>query len=74
MDLKEIFFLICFSIIYKKHFKDIVNNWLNPKNILKLSTSFKTIKLWINYNKIRDKIELATQKHDQTAEKVKNVI
>lgn len=44
MDLKAITLIICFPIIHKEHFEDIFYNYFKPKNILKLSTSFTTIK------------------------------
>lgn len=67
MDPKAISLMILFLTIHKKHFKDILHNRFKPKNILKLSTSFTIIKLYIKYIKVRDNIELATHKDNFTA-------
>ena len=74
MDPKTIFLVVCFPTIHKKYFKDILHNRFKPKNILKLSTSFTTIKLRVKYIKVGDSIELATHKNNSTTSETKSII
>lgn len=73
MDTKAISLLICYSIIHKEHFEDILHNRFKPENILKLSTNFATIKPWVRYIKVGDSIELATHKDDSTMGEAKSI-
>lgn len=74
IDPKTISLIVCFPTIDKKHFEDILYIHFKPKNILKLSTSFITIKPHIKYIKVGDNIELATHQNDSMASKAKNII
>lgn len=73
-DPKTISLIVCFPTIYKKHFEDILYIRFKPKNILKLSTSFITIKPHVKYIKLGDNIELATHQNNSTASEAKNII
>ena len=52
MDRKAISLIVRFPTIHKEHFKDILHNCFKPENILKLSTSFTTIKPRVKYIKV----------------------
>ena len=67
MEPKAISLAVRFPTIHKEHFEDMLHNRFKPENILKLSTSFTTIKPWVKYTKVRDSIELATHEDDSTA-------
>lgn len=71
---KAISLIVCFSTIHKKHFKDILYNRFKLKNILKLSTSFTTMKPHVIYIKVGDSIELATHEDNFTASEAKSII
>ena len=73
MDLKNIYLIVCFPIIHKEHFENILHNYFKPKNILKLSTSFITIKPRIKYIKVGDSIKLATHEDNSTVSQVKSI-
>ena len=69
MDPKAISLLVRFPTIHKK---DILHNRFKPENILKLSTSFTTIKT-VKYIKVGDSIELETHEDDSTAGEAKSI-
>ena len=73
MDPKAISLIVCFPTIYKEHFEDILYNCFKPENILKLSTSFITIKSCVKYIKVGDSIELATHENDSTISEAKSI-
>lgn len=73
MDPKAISLIVCFSTIHKKHFENILHNRFKPENILKLFTSFTTIKSPIKYIKVGDSIKLTTHKDDSTTREVKSI-
>ena len=73
MDPKAISLLVRFPTIHKEHFEDILHNRFKPENILKLSTSFTTIKARVKYIKVGDSIELATHEDDSTAGEAKSI-
>ena len=73
MDPKAISLLVRFPTIHKEHFEDILHNRFKPENILKLSTSFTTIKPRVKYIKVGDSIELATHEDDSTAGEAKSI-
>lgn len=73
MDPKAIFLIVRFPTIHKEHFEDILHNYFKPKNVLKLSTSFTTIKPRVKYIKVGDSIELATHEDDSTAGEAKSI-
>lgn len=65
--------LFAYPIIHEEHFEDILHNRFKPENILKLSTSFATIKPRVKYIKVGDSIELATHEDDSTAGEAKSI-
>ena len=73
MDPKAISLIVRFSTIHNEYFEDILHNPFKHKNVLKLSTSFTTIKPWVKYIKVGDSIELATHKDDSTAGEAKSI-
>ena len=73
MNPKAISLLVRFPTIHKEHFEDILHNRFKPENILKLSTSFTTIKPRVKYIKVGDSIELATHEDDSTAGEAKSI-
>lgn len=73
MNPKAISFLIHFLIIYKKLFNNILYNQFKPENILKLSTSFTSMKPWVKYIKVGDNIELPTYENNSMAKKAKSI-
>ncbi|MCJ1346539.1 hypothetical protein MMC31_004757 [Peltigera leucophlebia] len=73
MDPKAISLLVRFPTIHKEQFEDILHSRFKPENILKLSTSFTTIKARVKYIKVGDSIELATHEDESTAGEAKSI-
>ncbi len=73
IDSKAISLIIRFPTIHKEYFEYILHNRFKPENILKLSTSFTTIKPHVKYIKMGDSVKLATHEDDFTTSEAKCV-